>query len=107
MTAASTPSTSRVIQASSAAPRSLCRPRRFRNATEQSGTKDTRGGRRVARPGAQTGSIMLDKPFARRSLLRGAGALTAASLAPWSAGCAPDDDDALTFFFAANPDEEA
>jgi multiple sugar transport system substrate-binding protein len=48
---------------------------------------------------------MLDKPFGRRSLLRGAGALTAASLAPWTAGCAPDDDDALTFFFAANPDE--
>jgi ABC-type glycerol-3-phosphate transport system substrate-binding protein len=47
---------------------------------------------------------MLDKPFGRRSLLRGAGALTAASLAPWAAGCASDDD-ALTFFFAANPDE--
>ena len=48
---------------------------------------------------------MLDKPFGRRSLLRGAGALTAAALAPWAAGCASDDDDALTFFFAANPDE--
>lgn len=47
---------------------------------------------------------MLDKPFGRRSLLRGAGALSAVALAPWSAGCAPDDD-ALTFFFAANPDE--
>jgi multiple sugar transport system substrate-binding protein len=47
---------------------------------------------------------MLDRPFGRRSLLRGAGALTAASLAPWPAGCASDDD-ALTFFFAANPDE--
>ncbi|MEE6179583.1 ABC transporter substrate-binding protein [Mycobacterium sp. 050134] len=47
---------------------------------------------------------MLDKPFARRSLLRGAGALTAVSLASWAAGCAPNDD-ALTFFFAANPDE--
>ncbi|OCB30119.1 ABC transporter [Mycobacterium malmoense] len=47
---------------------------------------------------------MLDKPFGRRGLLRGAGALTAASLAPWTAGCAPDED-ALTFFFAANPDE--
>lgn len=47
---------------------------------------------------------MHDKPFARRSLLRGAGALTAAALAPWATGCAPDDD-ALTFFFAANPDE--
>src|SRR6201998_1540962 len=48
--------------------------------------------------------MMLDKPFGRRSLLRGVGALTAASLAPWPVGCAPDDD-ALTFFFAANPDE--
>jgi len=47
---------------------------------------------------------MLDKPFGRRSLLRGAGALAAASLAPSAAGCASDDD-ALTFFFAANPDE--
>jgi multiple sugar transport system substrate-binding protein len=47
---------------------------------------------------------MFDKPFGRRSLLRGASALTAASLVP---GCAPDDDDALTFFFAANPDEAA
>ncbi|WP_374025814.1 sugar ABC transporter substrate-binding protein [Mycobacterium sp. HNNTM2301] len=47
---------------------------------------------------------MLDKPFARRGLLRGAGALTAASMAPWAAGCAPEED-ALTFFFAANPDE--
>jgi multiple sugar transport system substrate-binding protein len=47
---------------------------------------------------------MLDKPFGRRSLLRGAGALTAAPLASWIAGCGSDDD-ALTFFFAANPDE--
>ena len=47
---------------------------------------------------------MLDKPFGRRSLLRGAGALAAASLASSAAGCASDDD-ALTFFFAANPDE--
>jgi multiple sugar transport system substrate-binding protein len=49
---------------------------------------------------------MLDKPFGRRSLLRGASALTAAALVPWSGGCASDDD-ALTFFFAANPDEAA
>ena len=49
---------------------------------------------------------MFDKRFGRRSLLRGAGALTAASVTPWAAGCAPDDD-ALTFFFAANPDEAA
>jgi multiple sugar transport system substrate-binding protein len=47
---------------------------------------------------------MLGEPFGRRSLLRGAGALAAASFAPWGAGCAPDDD-ALTFFFAANPEE--
>ncbi len=47
---------------------------------------------------------MLAEPFGRRALLRGAGALTAASLAPWASGCAPDED-ALTFFFAANPDE--
>ena len=47
---------------------------------------------------------MLDKPFGRRGLLRGAGALTAASLAPWAGGCAPADD-SLTFFFAANPEE--
>ncbi|OBA74189.1 ABC transporter [Mycobacterium sp. 1554424.7] len=47
---------------------------------------------------------MLDKPFGRRSLLRGAGVLSAASLTPLAAGCAPDDD-ALTFFFAANPEE--
>ncbi|MBW0016883.1 MAG: sugar ABC transporter substrate-binding protein [Mycobacterium sp.] len=49
---------------------------------------------------------MFDKPFGRRGMLRAAGALTTASLAPWAAGCAPDDG-ALTFFFAANPDEAA
>ncbi|SPM42320.1 ABC-type glycerol-3-phosphate transport system, periplasmic component [Mycobacterium numidiamassiliense] len=49
---------------------------------------------------------MLDKPFGRRGLLRGAGVLTAASLVGSGAGCASDDD-ALTFFFAANPDEAA
>lgn len=49
---------------------------------------------------------MFDKPLPRRVLLRSAGALTAASLVPWTSGCAPDDD-ALTFFFAANPDEAA
>lgn len=47
---------------------------------------------------------MVAKPFGRRNLLRGAGVLGAASLAPWPQGCAPDDD-ALTFFFAANPEE--
>ena len=48
---------------------------------------------------------MLDKPFGRRSLLRGAGALTAASLAPWAGRLRSRRQDALTFFFAANPDE--
>lgn len=47
---------------------------------------------------------MFDQPFGRRRLLRGAGAL---ALAPWATGCAPDDEDALTFFFASNPDEIA
>ncbi|BBX73305.1 sugar ABC transporter substrate-binding protein [Mycobacterium shinjukuense] len=47
---------------------------------------------------------MFDEPLRRRTLLRGAGALTAAALAPWAAGCGSGDD-ALTFFFAANPDE--
>ncbi|WP_370328443.1 ABC transporter substrate-binding protein [Candidatus Mycobacterium methanotrophicum] len=42
--------------------------------------------------------------FDRRTLLRGAGALGAASLALWPAACSSDDD-ALTFFFAANPEE--
>lgn len=45
---------------------------------------------------------MIDKPFGRRSLLQGAASV---ALVPWAAGCASDDDDALTFFFAANPDE--
>ncbi|WAJ42935.1 sugar ABC transporter substrate-binding protein [Mycobacterium sp. Aquia_216] len=49
---------------------------------------------------------MLGKPFGRRSLMRGAGVLAAAAVAPWAGGCASDDD-ALTFFFAANPDEAA
>lgn len=40
----------------------------------------------------------------RRTFLRGSTALSAAALAPWSAGCTADDD-ALTFFFAANPEE--
>jgi len=48
---------------------------------------------------------MLGEPFGRRTLLRSAAALGAAALAPWPAGCASDDDDALTFFFSANPDE--
>jgi multiple sugar transport system substrate-binding protein len=44
------------------------------------------------------------RPFDRRTLLRGAGAIGAASTALWSTACSSDDD-ALTFFFAANPEE--
>lgn len=40
----------------------------------------------------------------RRSVLRGAGAIGAATLLPWTSACGSDDD-ALTFFFAANPEE--
>jgi multiple sugar transport system substrate-binding protein len=47
---------------------------------------------------------MSDEPFARRTLLRGAGALGASSLALWPQACAGRDD-ALSFFFAANPEE--
>ena len=47
----------------------------------------------------------MNKHFDRRTLLRGAGALGAASLALSPTACSSDDDDALTFFFAANPDE--
>lgn len=47
---------------------------------------------------------MVDTPFGRRALLRGAGVLGAASLTLGSSGCAPEND-ALTFFFAANPEE--
>jgi multiple sugar transport system substrate-binding protein len=67
----------------------------------------TRGDVDVAvRRHATTGSLIRDKPLGRRTFLRGAGALGAAPLAPWPAGCAPDDD-ALMFFFVANPDEAA
>jgi multiple sugar transport system substrate-binding protein len=48
---------------------------------------------------------MFDRPFARRTLLRGAGVLGAASLAPWPAACGGGNEDALTFFFQANPEE--
>ncbi|MDT5090527.1 MAG: multiple sugar transport system substrate-binding protein [Mycobacterium sp.] len=44
------------------------------------------------------------RPFDRRTLLRGAGAIGAVSTALWSTACSSDDD-ALTFFFAANPEE--
>jgi multiple sugar transport system substrate-binding protein len=47
---------------------------------------------------------MVAKPFGRRTLLRGAGVLGASTLAPQASGCG-DDSDALTFFFAANPEE--
>jgi multiple sugar transport system substrate-binding protein len=46
------------------------------------------------------------KTLARRTLLLGAGALGAAALATWPTGCGRDED-ALTFFFQANPEEAA
>ncbi|MBV9514995.1 MAG: sugar ABC transporter substrate-binding protein [Mycobacteriaceae bacterium] len=48
---------------------------------------------------------MLDKRFGRRTLLRSAAVLGAASLTPWPSSCGREDDNALTFFFQANPDE--
>lgn len=50
-------------------------------------------------------SIGRSSPFDRRTLLRGAGALGAASVALLPTGCGSDDGDALTFFFGANPEE--
>ncbi|WP_264991173.1 ABC transporter substrate-binding protein, partial [Mycobacterium kiyosense] len=47
---------------------------------------------------------MFDEPLGRRGLMKAAGAVAVTALAPWSVGCAADED-ALTFFFAANPDE--
>ena len=44
------------------------------------------------------------KTFDRRTLLRGAAAVGAASIALSPTACSSDDD-ALTFFFAANPEE--
>jgi multiple sugar transport system substrate-binding protein len=46
------------------------------------------------------------KSFGRRAFLRGVGALGAAALTPWPTGCSRDED-ALTFFFQANPEEAA
>jgi multiple sugar transport system substrate-binding protein len=48
---------------------------------------------------------MLDKPFGRRTMLRSAAVLGAASLTPWPTACGRDGDDTLTFFFQANPEE--
>ncbi|MBV9091125.1 MAG: sugar ABC transporter substrate-binding protein [Mycobacteriaceae bacterium] len=48
---------------------------------------------------------MFEKRFGRRTLLRGAGVLGAASMLPWPSACGDSDKDALTFFFQANPDE--
>jgi multiple sugar transport system substrate-binding protein len=48
---------------------------------------------------------VLDQPFGRRTLLRGAGVLGAVSVGLGSAGCGDADADALTFFFQANPEE--
>lgn len=47
---------------------------------------------------------MVDTPFGRRTLLRGAAVVGAASLTSWFTACGADND-ALTFFFAANPEE--
>ncbi|MEB3021952.1 ABC transporter substrate-binding protein [[Mycobacterium] crassicus] len=44
------------------------------------------------------------RPLQRRTVLRGAAALSTAALVPWPAACGAEDD-ALTFFFAANPEE--
>jgi multiple sugar transport system substrate-binding protein len=55
------------------------------------------------RPTTNT-SLGCGQPFDRRTLFRGAGALGAASLALVPTACSSDDD-ALTFFFAANPEE--
>jgi multiple sugar transport system substrate-binding protein len=48
---------------------------------------------------------MLDKPFGRRTMLRGAAVLGAASLTPWPTACGRGGEDALTFFYQANPEE--
>ncbi|ODR11399.1 ABC transporter [Mycolicibacillus koreensis] len=48
---------------------------------------------------------MVGTPISRRTALRGAAAVTAAALAGAPAGCGHADDDALSFFFAANPEE--
>jgi multiple sugar transport system substrate-binding protein len=48
---------------------------------------------------------VLDQPFGRRTLLRGAGVLGAVSVGLGSTACGSDDADALTFFFQANPEE--
>jgi multiple sugar transport system substrate-binding protein len=50
---------------------------------------------------------MFDEPLRRRTLLRGAGMLGAATVAPWLTGCGDEDDNGLTFFFQANPEESA
>jgi multiple sugar transport system substrate-binding protein len=46
------------------------------------------------------------RPFGRRRLLRGAGVLGAALVTATLSGC-DRTDDALTFFFQANPEEAA
>jgi multiple sugar transport system substrate-binding protein len=48
---------------------------------------------------------MFDKPFGRRTLLRSAAVLGAASLTALPSACGHDGHDALTFFFQANPEE--
>lgn len=43
-------------------------------------------------------------PLRRRTVLRGAAAVGMAAAVPWPSACGADDD-AVTFFFAANPEE--
>lgn len=54
----------------------------------------------TAAPATPSGGRVLP----RRTVLRGAGALGAAALVPWTPACGTSDD-ALTFYFAANPEE--
>ena len=55
-------------------------------------------------PGYERRHATSRRPLGRRTLLRGAGVLGASLVASTLAGC-DDHDDALTFFFQANPEE--
>jgi multiple sugar transport system substrate-binding protein len=70
------------------------------------GFHEGHSGTRLARRHATTRSLICGEPFGRRAFLRGAGAVGAAALAPWPTGCSRDEE-ALTFYFGANPDEAA
>lgn len=82
--------------------RRVSRPWRVGDGRDGSTTKETliQHGRH-----ATNTSINRGRAFDRRTLLRGAGAIGAASVAALPAACGSADDDALTFFFAANPEE--